>query len=196
MRRVATNGRAAALVGVSLAAAIAGYWWIARSTQVASRATAPQVTAESQVTPHDGAQHGPSPAPAAAGSGAVRPRPPANDGTAAAGARGPSRKETRALLQRTLAGKLPARELQPRDYDRLTDAVLRLRAALGVLRAGENADANPATLDEQRQVVASALDEIERITGVPPSNFGEILSADEPTPEPSPVAPGARPTSQ
>jgi hypothetical protein len=34
-------------------------------------------------------------------------------------------------------------------------------------------------LDEQRQVMLSALAEMERITGVPPSNLGEVLASDD-----------------
>jgi len=108
--------------------------------------------------------------PPADGSSAARAPAPADDA--------PSRREVRGLIARVLDGRLPDRQLTARDYDRLTDAVLRLRAANRTTRdAGETSDA--ATLNAQQQAALSALTDIETITGIPPSELGELFAADE-----------------
>jgi hypothetical protein len=85
----------------------------------------------------------------------------------------------RALVERVFKGKLPDRELTPRDYDRLVDAVMRLRSALRSLRRGDELPASAAVLDEHRQAVRLALGDIEVITGVPPSQLGDVLVSDD-----------------
>jgi hypothetical protein len=82
-------------------------------------------------------------------------------------------------VERAFKGKLADRELTPRDYDRLTAAVMRLQSASRSLRRGDESQARPAVLDKQRQAVRSALDEIETITGVPPSQLGDVFASDE-----------------
>jgi hypothetical protein len=90
-----------------------------------------------------------------------------------------SRKNVRALVERVFKGKLADRELTPRDYDRLVDAVMRLRSALRSLHRDDGSPASAAVLDEQRQAVRSALGDIEVITGVPPSQLGDVLASDD-----------------
>jgi hypothetical protein len=90
-----------------------------------------------------------------------------------------SRKDVRALVERVFKGKLADRELAPRDYDRLVDAVMRLRSALRVVRRGGESPADGAALDRHREAVRSALTEIEAITGVPPSELGNVLESDD-----------------
>jgi len=85
----------------------------------------------------------------------------------------------RALVERAFKGKLADRELTPHDYDRLTVAVMRLQSASRSLRRGDESRVSPAVLDKQRQAVRAALDEIETITGVPPSQLGDVLASDE-----------------
>jgi hypothetical protein len=87
-----------------------------------------------------------------------------------------SRAQVRALAEYGLAGKLRDRELSPADYDRLVDAVMRLRAAL---RRAERENAHPddAARSKDRQAIAAALDDIQSITGVPPSDLGEALNS-------------------
>ena len=110
------------------------------------------------------------PPPADANPQARPAAPPAEDAS--------SRREVRALIARVFDGKLPDRQLTARDYDRLTDAVLRLRAANRAAQSGgESSDA--ATLNAQHQAALSALTDIETITGIPPSELGELLAADE-----------------
>jgi len=90
-----------------------------------------------------------------------------------------SRKSVRALVERAFKGKLADRELTPRDYDRLTAAVMRLQSASRSLRRGDESRVSPAVLDRRRRAVRSALDDIETITGVPPSQLGDVLASDE-----------------
>jgi hypothetical protein len=120
--------------------------------------------------------------PPADANAPARPAPsPAEDA--------PSRREVRALIARVLADKLPDRQLTARDYDRLTDAVLRLRAANRAAQSGgEPTDA--ATLNTQHQAALAALTDIETITGVPPSELGELLAGDDSAAGAPAAAPG------
>jgi hypothetical protein len=91
------------------------------------------------------------------------------------------RAEVRHALERALAGRLADRELTPQDYDRLVDAVIRLRTARRLMRGAGESAADSAARDEQRRALLAALGEIEEIVGVPPSALGDALAAgDEP----------------
>ena len=85
--------------------------------------------------------------------------------------------ELRRLVERRLEGKLADRELSPRDYDRIVGAVMRLRAAVGELRHLEPARDGEGA-EGLRRIVVAALAEIERITGVPPAELGDLLTDD------------------
>jgi hypothetical protein len=87
-----------------------------------------------------------------------------------------SRREVRTIVERVLRGRLPDRELGTDDYDHLTDAVLRLRGAARALRTAQAGSG--AALDAQRRALR-ALDDIERITGVPTADLGNVISAEE-----------------
>ena len=56
---------------------------------------------------------------------------------------------------------------------------MRLQSASRSLRRGDESRVSPAVLDRRRQAVRSALDDIETITGVPPSQIGDVLAYDE-----------------
>ncbi len=197
VRRLAATARLAAIFGLALAAGVAGYFWLGRSARVRSETGSgaparPTASVARQATPPytnaQAAALAPSPglakSPSTARAEPVAPHSTAADAAAAHIDRADegdrlSRKTARGLLERTFKGKLTDRELQDRDYDRLTDAVLRLRSALRILRHGNGTAANTAVLDRQRQIMLSALAEIERITGVPPSSLGEVLTSDD-----------------
>lgn len=100
-----------------------------------------------------------------------------------------SRKDVRAFVERTFKGKLPDRELTPSDYDRLTDVVMRLRSMVRAVRRDAGSAAGAGALDERSRVVAAALAEIQTITGVPPSDLGNLLAADEGSAEDAPEGP-------
>src|SRR6185369_3440283 len=97
------------------------------------------------------------------------------------------RAAVRKLVERVLADKIPGRTLQPRDYDRLTDAVIRMRTAMRALRDAGRED--PAVVEAQREALASALAEIERTTGVAAVQLGELVTADETAPDAADAGP-------
>lgn len=104
-----------------------------------------------------------------------------------------SRNNLRGLVERVFKGKLADRELAPYDYERLVDAVMRLRSALGILRRAEKSQASAAALDEQRQAVLSALANIGEITGVWPSELGNVLAPDDDLTGAESIAPNSSP---
>jgi hypothetical protein len=81
----------------------------------------------------------------------------------------------RRVVERALAGKL-TREFTSDDYDRLAAAVVRLRAAVAVLRRGGDDAASGAGA---RDDVRAALAEIEAITGVAPSELGDVFAPND-----------------
>jgi hypothetical protein len=82
--------------------------------------------------------------------------------------------DVRALLEQVLAGRLP-RELSPQDYDRLTDAVMRVRAAERVLSGVDETEVSAELRAEQRLVLNDATSEVERITGVELGELSKIV---------------------
>lgn len=192
MRHLPAPLRFTVIFCLSIAAAVAAYLGLGGNTQprgaAPSRAIAPPLTSDVNDAAPPVAHPEPSPASVGPASAATpqsvarepehadfvtaQPHvPPANDRL--------SRKSVRALVERAFKGKLADRELTPRDYDRLTAAVMRLQSASRSLRRGDESQARPAVLDKQRQAVRSALDEIETITGVPPSQLGDVFASDE-----------------
>jgi hypothetical protein len=185
VRRLPTTVRFTAIVALSLAAAVAAYVEFGRHTEPRSVAV-PAAPAQGAAPPL--ARVAPSPAPANPPS-VARPQPVAREPNASHVATVPpdlppardrlSRKDVRGLVERVFKGKLADRELAPRDYDRLVDAVMRLRSALRIVRRDDASPAGAAALDKQRAAVRSALTEIEAITGVPPSELGNVLASDD-----------------
>lgn len=89
-----------------------------------------------------------------------------------------SQRDVRHLLERASKGKLAGRELSAADQARLTDAVVRLEEVARNLRATDRATATADEIEERRESLASALAEIEEITGLPPSELGALLGSD------------------
>ena len=89
-----------------------------------------------------------------------------------------SREEVREFLQEALAGKLADRELTPVDYEQLTDAVLKLRAAQRVARGLEENRASAESRTAYREALLDALSEIERITGLPSTDLDDIFPSE------------------
>jgi len=192
MRRLTTTVRFTVIVALSLAAAVAAYLGLGRHREPRSAAVpaapAPRVTSDAQGVAPPLARLAPSPAPAIPPS-VAGPQPVARDPNASHVATVPpdlppardrlSRKDVRGLVERVFKGKLADRELTPRDYDRLVDAVMRLRSALRIVRRADESRAGGAALDKQRAAARSALTEIEGITGVPPSELGNVLVSDD-----------------
>jgi hypothetical protein len=185
VRQLAAIAPLTAIFGLSLAVGVAAYLWLGRAPEERSAPTRIATTTTPQ-PPH-------RPATAAAASPfASRPStlPQASGGSrpgaasdATSGHRSRSRnrlshKEARQLVKRVFAGKLPDRELQDDEYDRLAGAVLRLRSALRQMRRANERGADDAATARYRAIVASAFAEIERITGVPPQGLGEVLTSD------------------
>jgi hypothetical protein len=208
VRRLPAPLRFTAIFALSIAAGVAAYLGLGRHTEprsaAAPRATAPPLTRDANDAAPPVARLEPSPASARPAS-AVTPQSVAREPNAADVATAQpdvppardrlSRKTVRALVERVFKGKLADRELTPRDYDRLVDAVMRLRSALRSLRRDdESPAASAAVLDEHRQAVRSALGDIEVITGVPPSQLGDVLvSEDDLTATPNDGAESAAP---
>jgi hypothetical protein len=140
----------------------------ASGVPMAVRATEPRVAGAARAVPRQLAPAAPARAFTAGDHAAARvDRPPARARRA--------RRDTHAMVRGVLDGKLDDRELTPADYDRLTDVVLRLRTAARILRSADDSAAGDAARVEQRQVLAAALAEVEAITGVPPSELGNLL---------------------
>jgi hypothetical protein len=86
-----------------------------------------------------------------------------------------TRGQVRSTLEKVLAGKLPDRELTLSNYERLTDAVLEIRAANRVLK-GIPESATTSELRAARvEALRSAIAEIQDVTGVPPASLGDLL---------------------
>jgi hypothetical protein len=85
------------------------------------------------------------------------------------------RDNIRELLEQAFDGRLE-RELSASDYERLADAFLRVRAAERIIRRVDESAASAELLAAQREVLQNALVEVEHITGMTPSELGEIIS--------------------
>ena len=79
-----------------------------------------------------------------------------------------------------MAGKLSDRELTPSEYDRLADAILRIRASQRVLQGINESDPGSEVRGVYSDTIKGAFAEIEQITGVPPSGWGDVLANQEP----------------
>ncbi len=191
--------RAWVIVAVAAAVAIAAYVTLGRRPVVRGGATPGAITPPSSGAPAA------APRPTTVSDAVVAPPPAAVVATpAAADTRGAdasadvapprherategdddrlSRRELRTVVERAFKGKLHGRELTPQEYDRLTDAVLRLRTAVSRMRRAA-ASPSATTELEERDRVAAAMREIESITGVPPSDLGDVLTpGDDGTP--------------
>jgi len=131
--------------------------------------------------PHAAAATVPPPKVPAAGPRAARPEPTPLETAQAKAARLAaketySREQLHSLLQTTLAGKLTDRELGSGDYDRIADAILRIRASQRVLRGINESDPGSDVRAVYADTLKAAFAEIQDITGVPPSGWGDVLA--------------------
>lgn len=87
-----------------------------------------------------------------------------------------SQREARRLVERAVKDRL-ARDLSSDDYDRLAEALLRLRAAARELRRADDL----ATRARERDAMQQALADIRTISGLQPSDLGDALEGDAAT---------------
>ena len=78
-----------------------------------------------------------------------------------------------------LKGKLEDRELSAQDYDNLTDAIFQVRAAQRVISSLELSDKTSDLLLREREKLMAAISEMVAITGIPTSQLGNVLTAEE-----------------
>jgi len=91
-----------------------------------------------------------------------------------------TRAQIHSLLQTSMQGKLSDRELTPSDYDRLADAILRIRASQRVLQGIGESDPGSEVRSVYSDTLKGAFEELQQITGVPPSGWGDVLAGQEP----------------
>jgi hypothetical protein len=87
-----------------------------------------------------------------------------------------SPREARRLVEHVVKTRL-GRDLGAADYDRLTDAVLRLRTASRRLRTA--GDASPAVRERERGEIEAALADMRAITGLSANELGGLFGSDE-----------------
>lgn len=90
----------------------------------------------------------------------------------------------RGMLEKTLAGKLIDRELTASEYDRLADALLRIRASQRVLEGIPESDPGAEVRALHVDVLQAAFAEIQDVTGIAPSDMGDVLAGAEPVENP------------
>lgn len=91
-----------------------------------------------------------------------------------------SRREARDLVGRLAKDRL-GRDLSADERERLADAVVRLRTAARALRATDDSPGGLAERRLQQDAMRNALDDVTRITGIPPSELGTAFDASEET---------------
>jgi hypothetical protein len=96
---------------------------------------------------------------------------PSSAGTGA----GMSKREARQIVERVMRERV-GRDLSAPDYDRLADAVIRLRTASRALASSDLATADQAA---ERQAMQSALSDIVTITGLQPSELSGAFASDD-----------------
>ena len=88
---------------------------------------------------------------------------------------GMSKREARRIVERVMRERV-GRDLSAPDYDRLADAVIRLRTASRALASSDLATADQAA---ERQAMQSALSDIVTITGLQPSELSGAFASDD-----------------
>jgi len=88
-----------------------------------------------------------------------------------------SHREARGLVERVVKDRL-AVDLSSQEYDRLADAVLRLRAAARKLRTADDSPSGMAIRARERDAMQRALTEIQTISGLQASDLGEAFEGD------------------
>lgn len=85
------------------------------------------------------------------------------------------RAQVRAVLADSFALMLPDRRFSDADYEAMTDAVLNVRAARRALAALPLSEGSARVVASERTELTNALAELERITGVNPSTYPDVL---------------------
>jgi len=87
-----------------------------------------------------------------------------------------SQRDARRLVEHVVKDRL-GRDLSAQDYDRMADAVIRLRTASQALRRSDDSK----TREREATVLRNALAEIQSIAGVPASDLGILDKTDSET---------------
>ena len=82
------------------------------------------------------------------------------------------------MLRERLAAGAAAQALTDADYRRMTDAVLRVRAAQRALQTVELSRASAEVVAREREQLTAALADLQRASGIPPSQLIETIDAD------------------
>jgi len=85
------------------------------------------------------------------------------------------RAQVQALLADSFALMLPERRFSDADYEAMTDAVLNIRAARRALAALPLSEGSARVVASEHTQLTNALAELERITGVNPSAYPDVL---------------------
>jgi hypothetical protein len=93
-----------------------------------------------------------------------------------------TREELNATLKRTFESKLHDRELTPSEYDRLADAVFKVRASQRVLQGLRESEETSAVRAIYMAQVRTAFAEVQDILGIPPSELGDVLGSGDEAP--------------
>ncbi|MDP3936942.1 MAG: hypothetical protein Q8R92_02260 [Deltaproteobacteria bacterium] len=108
------------------------------------------------------------PPPAPPPAGATSPDEPA----------APDRALVREALQEAFAEKLPDRRLSEEEFDKLADAVLRMRAARERMAALSLTRENAAELAQLREDLNTAVTDFEYVSELTPSAFSALVEPD------------------
>ena len=79
------------------------------------------------------------------------------------------------MLERTFEGKLHDRELTPSEYDRLADAVFKIRASQRVLQGIPESEDTSAVRALYMAQVKTAFADVQDVLGIAPSQLGDVL---------------------
>ena len=83
--------------------------------------------------------------------------------------------DVNALLEESLAIVLPDRQFSEEEYGRLTDSVLRIRAARRALKEVPLSRETARFVERQRQEITDALATFEAVAGIAPSRLPDVL---------------------
>ncbi|MFQ5457172.1 MAG: hypothetical protein ACE5FC_01775 [Myxococcota bacterium] len=121
----------------------------------------------------------PPPPPAGSpGSRASTPPPAEGEAPAANPVGEPDHAFVRDVLANAFADKLPDRRLSAADFDRLADAVLRMRAARKEMAALPMTPQHAAELSRLREELTEAVTEFQEVSGLGPGEFTAQIEDD------------------
>jgi hypothetical protein len=88
-----------------------------------------------------------------------------------------TREQLHGMLERTFEGKLHDRELTPSEYDRLAEAVFKIRASQRVLQGIPESEDTSAVRALYVAQVKTAFADVQDILGIAPSQLGDVLGS-------------------